>query len=70
SSFKNIQVFIKADPGLKRNIHKIEIDARQARINIEVENIPSQKNPKTSALTILSVQYLLEKIFSPFKIGS
>lgn len=70
SGFKDVSVNIKADPKLKRNVHRIEIVASQAKINIEIENVPSQDNPKTSALTVLSVQYLLKKMFSPFKIGS
>lgn len=70
SGFKNILVTIKADPGLKRNVHRIEIVASEASINFEIENVPSEDNPKTSALTVLSVQYLLKKMFSPFKIGS
>ena len=39
-------------------------------INFEIENVPFEDNPKTSALTVLSVQYLLKKMFSTFKIGS
>lgn len=70
SNFKDVKVFIKADPGLRRNTHNVEIEAKEARISINIENIPSAKNPKTSALTILSTQALLKKIFSSFKIGS
>lgn len=67
---RDVEVSIKANPVLKRNVHRIEIEAEQARINIEVENVPSKTNPKTSALAILSAQACLRKIFSSFKIGS
>jgi aspartate dehydrogenase len=70
TSFKNVEVCIKADPNVKRNTHRIEIDTGEARISINIENVPSKTNPKTSALAILSTQYLLKKIFSSFKIGS
>ncbi|MFH1505046.1 MAG: aspartate dehydrogenase [Candidatus Omnitrophota bacterium] len=70
SSFKDVQVCIKADPKLKRNVHCIEVQAREAKIRISVENVPSKANPKTSALTILSTQRLLDRIFSPLKVGS
>jgi len=70
SSFKDVEVIIKADPEVKRNIHRIAIDTEEAKINISVENVPSKINPKTSTLAILSTQYLLKKIFSSFKIGS
>jgi aspartate dehydrogenase len=68
-SINKVEVCIKADPGLKRNVHRIEIYAKEARVSIEVENVPSEINPKTSTLAILSTQYLLKKIFSSFKIG-
>jgi len=70
SNFKNITVCIKADPALKRNVHRIELKAMDAKLSIAIENVPSKDNPKTSALAILSTQHLLRKIFNPFKIGS
>ncbi|MCF7893243.1 MAG: DUF108 domain-containing protein [Candidatus Omnitrophica bacterium] len=70
SKFDKIKVIIKLNPKIKKNIHKIEAVADEAKIKIEVENASSKMNPKTSALTILSVQHLLEKIFSSFKIGT
>ena len=70
SSFKGVEVVIKADPKVKRNIHRIEINTEEAKISISVENVPSKVNPKTSTLAILSTQCLLKKIFSSFKIGS
>jgi len=70
SGGKDVEVCIKADPKVERNIHRIEIDTKEARVSISIENVPSKINPKTSALAILSTQYLLRKIFSSFKIGS
>ena len=45
---------IWADPGVTRNIHKIEIEADAARFSMQIENVPSE-NPKTGRLTPLSV---------------
>jgi aspartate dehydrogenase len=70
SNFSNVSVCIKADPKIVRNTHRIEIDAKEARVSITIENVPSKRNPKTSTLTILSTQDLLKKLFSSFKIGS
>lgn len=70
SSGAPVEVCIKANSKIRRNVHRIEIDAQAARVRVEVENIPSSVNPKTSALAILSTQYLLKKIFSSVKIGS
>lgn len=69
SPFDNVDVCIKANPHIKRNIHRIEICAKEANVTIEVENIPSESNPRTSTLAILSTKYLLKKMFSSFKIG-
>ena len=65
----NIEVCIKADPSLKRNVHSITVEAENARLSIVVENVPSRQNPKTSALTILSIQNLLKRMFSSLKVG-
>ncbi len=70
SHFQKVKVFIKADPRLKRNTHRIQVDAQQAHLMLEIQSNPSPLNPKTSSLAILSTQHLLKKIFSPFKIGS
>ena len=70
SSFKNVVVRIVADPHLKRNTHRVLVTAEQASISTEIQSIPSAKNPKTSSLAILSIQYLLKKMFSPLQIGS
>jgi aspartate dehydrogenase len=67
---KNIEVCIKADPNVKANVHRITIEAEETTIEIVIKNVPSETNPKTSALAILSTQHLLNKIFSSFKVGS
>ncbi|MCP4653299.1 MAG: DUF108 domain-containing protein [Candidatus Omnitrophica bacterium] len=70
SNFSKVNVCIKADPKIKRNTHRIEINAKEAKICVEVANVPSSVNPKTSTLAILSAQYMLKKIFSSLKIGN
>ena len=70
SQFKNIEVIIRVNPSLKRNIHRIEVDSCDGRLNIEVENLPSIINPKTSVMAILSTKKLLKKMIDNFKIGS
>jgi len=70
SNGKKIEVSIVADPRIRRNIHRIKVIAKEAIVTLEIENIPSETNPKTSTLTILSAQYALKKIFSSVKIGN
>jgi len=61
---------IWADPGVDRNIHKIEVEADAVRLSMQIENVPSQENPKTGRLTPLSVIALLKKLSSPLAIGT
>jgi aspartate dehydrogenase len=61
---------IWADPGVDRNIHKIEVEADSVRLTMQIENVPSRENPKTGRLTPLSVIALLQKLSSPLAIGT
>jgi aspartate dehydrogenase len=61
---------IWADPGVTRNIHRIEVEADAARLTLQIENVPSLENPKTGRLTPLSVIALLRKLSSPLVIGT
>ena len=61
---------IWADPGVDRNIHRIEVEADSVRLSMQIENVPSLENPKTGRLTPLSVIALLKKLSSPLAIGT
>jgi aspartate dehydrogenase len=61
---------IWADPGIDRNIHRIEVEADSVRLAMQIENVPSLENPKTGRLTPLSVIALLRKLTSPLAIGT
>ncbi|MEO9277960.1 MAG: aspartate dehydrogenase [Nitrososphaera sp.] len=56
------KVRIVADPMTNKNIHEIEAEGKFGKFSIKVENIPSQSNPKTSRLAILSAIECLKKI--------
>jgi aspartate dehydrogenase len=63
-------VEIWADPGVTRNIHRIEVEAAAARLSMQIENVPSDDNPRTGRLTPLSVIAALKKLASPLAIGT
>jgi aspartate dehydrogenase len=63
-------VEIWADPSVTRNIHRIEVEAEAARFVMQVENVPSEENPRTGRLTALSVIAALKKLASPLAIGT
>jgi aspartate dehydrogenase len=63
-------VEIWADPTVTRNTHRIEVEAEAARLSMQVENVPSEDNPRTGRLTALSVIAALKKLSSPLAIGT
>ena len=69
SKFKDIEVVIKVNPRIKRNVHHIEVISGLGNLTVNVENIPSAINPKTSAMAILSAKNLLKKIVGNFSVG-
>ena len=60
---------IWADPGVTRNIHRIELDSDAARMTLEIENLPSE-NPRTGRITAQSVLALLRKMRAPLAVGT
>lgn len=63
-------VKIIASPYAAVNIHEIEIESKAGRAFIRCENTPSQDNPKTSYLAVVSAVAVLKQIFEPMKIGT
>jgi aspartate dehydrogenase len=50
-----LKVRVVADPCVTRNSHEIEIESAAGRASFVFENTPSATNPKTSAVTALSI---------------
>jgi aspartate dehydrogenase len=50
-----LKVRVVADPRVTRNSHEIEIESTAGRASFVFENTPSATNPKTSAVTALSI---------------
>jgi len=61
---------IWADPGVDRNIHRIEVEADSARFSLQIENVPSMENPRTGKITALSVLACLRGMVSPLRVGT
>ena len=56
------KVRIVADPNTDKNTHEIIAQGRFGKFSIKVENVPSESNPKTSKLAILSAIECLRTI--------
>jgi aspartate dehydrogenase len=61
---------IWADPGLERNVHRIVVEAEAARFEMQVENVPSEDNPRTGRLTPWSVIAALKSLTATLRVGS
>jgi aspartate dehydrogenase len=61
---------IWADPGVSRNCHRIVVEADSARFELEIENIPSDANPRTGRLVANSVLATLKRLVSPLIVGT
>ncbi len=63
--FGRTRVELVADPAAERNIHELEAEGAFGRFMVTLENVPSPDNPKTSALTALSIIRLIENRGAP-----
>ena len=61
---------IWADPEVARNIHSISVDGDAVNLNLEIANVPSEENPATGKITALSAIATLERLVSPFTVGT
>lgn len=68
--FDDTRVQVVADPLATRNSHKIIIEGAFGRARIEVENLPSPNNPKTSYLASLSAIATLKRLLEPVQLGA
>ena len=60
---------IWADPAIDRNIHRIEVESDSARLEMQIENVPSE-NPRTGRITAQSALALLRKLRATLAIGT
>lgn len=63
------RVRIIAVPGLERNCHDIDVEGEFGRLQVHIENVPSE-NPKTGKLTALSIIRAVKDAMDPVRIGN
>jgi aspartate dehydrogenase len=61
---------IWADPHITRNTHRIVVDADAARFEMQIENVPTEENPRTGRITALSVIAALRRLTASLCVGS
>ena len=64
------KVRIITSPEYTKNVHEVEVEGDFGKITTRTENVPSERNPKTSWLAILSAIATLERIVDNVRIGT
>ena len=59
-----------ADPGVSRNTHSIIVESDSARFELKIENIPSDDNPRTGRIVVLSIIAALRRLVDPLTVGT
>ncbi|HIH19566.1 TPA: aspartate dehydrogenase [Candidatus Micrarchaeota archaeon] len=67
--FDRTIVRIVSDPDARANTHKIFARSKSCTMVLEFENLPSEENPKTSALALSSALRRIEKMDETLQIG-
>lgn len=60
---ESVEVRVVADPKATGNTHEIEVESAAGRASLIFNNLPSEDNPKTSALTALSIVHAVREYF-------
>lgn len=68
--FEKTKVKIIADPKTLQNHHRIEVKGEFGTMSAEVNNLPFEKNPKTSKIAAQSAIAALKKIVSTYWVGT
>jgi aspartate dehydrogenase len=64
------QLEIWADPACTRNTHTIVVEADSARLEMKIENVPSEEHPGTGKITALSVIACLRSLGATLRVGT
>ena len=63
-------VEIWADPGIVSNIHELTVRSQGGTVKVLLQNLPDEKNPKSSAITAYSMIAALRRLDGFLSVGS
>ena len=59
-----------ADPLVNRNTHSITVESDSARCELKIENVPTDENPRTGRIVVLSALAALKRLVDPLTVGT
>ena len=59
-----------ADPSVNRNTHSITVESDSARCELKIENVPTEENPRTGRIVVLSALAALKRLVDPLTVGT
>ena len=66
----NVRVRVAAVPGGSQNVHEITAQGEFGCLRMVVENVPSESNPRTSALAAMSALATLDGLTRSLRVGT
>lgn len=64
------EVRIVADPSLERNTHEVQVRSPRVNVRTRVASLPSEQNPATSQIAVLSARARLRRIVERLEVGT
>ena len=68
--FDRTEVRVIADPSVRHNTHEVEIEGDFGRLQVRIENIPSDENPKTGRIVPASLVRALRGLSEHVLVGA
>ena len=53
--FDRTELRVVADPSIERNRHEVVVEGAFGRLEIRIENVPTEENPRTGRIVAMSV---------------
>jgi aspartate dehydrogenase len=67
--FDETRVTIAADPTVRRNTHRVDIEGDFGTATVEIANVPHEDNPRSSRLAAMSALSTLRRLGAAIQIG-
>ncbi len=65
-----VRVRVMAVPGGSKNVHEIRVQGEFGKLAVDVENVPSKANPRTSQLAAFSALATLNNLTRALRVGT